>query len=57
MTDVPQPNTEAARPKGLDGVHWLPGPYILISLSLSHDEGWKGPGVRFVPTPVLQLPR
>jgi len=27
MTDVPQPNTEAARPKGLDGVHWLPGPY------------------------------
>ncbi len=31
MTDVPQPNTEAARPKGLDGVHWLPGPYILMA--------------------------
>jgi hypothetical protein len=29
MTDAPQANTEAARPKGSNGMHWLSGPYIL----------------------------
>ncbi len=42
MTDAPQPNTEAARPKGLDGVHWLSGLYTLKNLTPrppSREEG------------------
>ncbi len=35
MTDAPQPNTEAARPKGLDGVHWLSGLYTLTRFAFA----------------------
>jgi hypothetical protein len=34
MTDVPQPDTEAARLKGSDGAHWLSGSYTLRRFSL-----------------------